>query len=41
MARALGGQCKFNGGTWEAGIYEVQLTETGKELFGTNTIVRL
>jgi len=38
VARALGGECTFNGGQWEAGVYEIELNQTGKELFGANTV---
>jgi len=38
VARALGGECTLNGGQWEAGIYSIDLNETGKELFGASTI---
>jgi len=40
VARALGGECTYNGGQWEAGIYAIDLNDTGKQLFGANTIVR-
>jgi len=38
VARALGGECTYNGGQWEAGIYAIDLNDTGKQLFGANTI---
>jgi len=38
MARALGGECAPNSGKWEVGVYEVQLSEIGKGLFGSKTI---
>lgn len=40
---ALGGTCVPNGGVWEVGVVDVELTEVGKAVFGTerDTIVRL
>lgn len=29
----------MNAGQWEVGVYEIELNQTGKELFGANTIV--
>ncbi|TBU55537.1 class I glutamine amidotransferase-like protein [Dichomitus squalens] len=34
IARALGGECVPNDGRWEVGPTPLQLTETGKKLFG-------
>ncbi|EPQ51608.1 class I glutamine amidotransferase-like protein [Gloeophyllum trabeum ATCC 11539] len=35
---AMGAECEPNGGRWEVGVTEVQLTEIGKRLFGQSTI---
>ncbi|GJE98213.1 class I glutamine amidotransferase-like protein [Phanerochaete sordida] len=34
VARALGKDCVPNNGIWEAGLVTIELTETGKQLFG-------
>ena len=39
-ARALGKDCVPNGGRWEVGITPVDLTETGKKIFGAEQLVR-
>ncbi|KAL5504984.1 hypothetical protein ACEPAH_7647 [Sanghuangporus vaninii] len=36
IARALGGECVPNGGQWEVGTTEMELTEIGKEVFETD-----
>jgi len=38
IARALGGECVPNGGNWEVGPTEVELTDVGKELFGVSKL---
>ncbi|KAH8110957.1 class I glutamine amidotransferase-like protein [Phellopilus nigrolimitatus] len=35
IARALGGECVPNGGKWEIGTTEIDLTDVGKEVFKT------
>lgn len=39
VARALGGECVPNGGNWEVGVTKIDLTETGKKLFGVSELV--
>ncbi|TCD67628.1 hypothetical protein EIP91_012193 [Steccherinum ochraceum] len=39
IARALGSPCVPNGGKWEVGITEVQLTEIGRQLFEDMTTI--
>ena len=39
VARALGGECVPNGGNWEVGLTKIDLTETGKKLFGVSELV--
>ncbi|TBU23564.1 class I glutamine amidotransferase-like protein [Dichomitus squalens] len=39
IARALGGECVPNDGRWEVGPTPLQLTETGKKLFGVPELV--
>jgi len=34
VARALGGECVPNNGKWEVGVTDIELTDTGKEIFG-------
>lgn len=41
VARALGKDCVPNSGRWEVGITPIDLTETGKKIFGTDKLVRL
>lgn len=37
---ALGGECLPNGGVWEIGPTQIQLTDIGKQLFGpSDTLV--
>lgn len=36
LARALGGSCVPNDGQWEVGVYQVDLTQEGKQVFRTN-----
>ncbi|TFK93407.1 class I glutamine amidotransferase-like protein [Polyporus arcularius HHB13444] len=38
VARALGGECVPNGGNWEVGVTKIDLTETGKKLFGVSEL---
>ncbi|KAI5117618.1 hypothetical protein M0805_001218 [Coniferiporia weirii] len=35
IARALGGACVPNGGQWEIGSYDLDLTDVGRAVFGT------
>jgi len=35
IARALGGECVPNGETWELGPTQIQLTDIGKQIFGS------
>lgn len=41
IARALGKDCVPNGGRWEVGPTKLDLTDVGKQVFGTDTLVRL
>ncbi|RPD65431.1 class I glutamine amidotransferase-like protein [Lentinus tigrinus ALCF2SS1-7] len=38
VARALGGECVPNGGNWEVGVTKIDLTATGKKLFGVSEL---
>ena len=40
---AMGGTCKPNNGTWEVGVVDIDITQTAKEVFGTDrdTLVRV
>ncbi|CAL1711069.1 unnamed protein product [Somion occarium] len=38
ISRALGCECVPNDGKWEVGVTPVDLTETGKQIFGTSTL---
>ncbi|KAJ3558428.1 hypothetical protein NM688_g930 [Phlebia brevispora] len=38
ISRALGKDCVPNGGTWEVGPTKLDLTETGKQVFGVDTL---
>ncbi|KAI0746716.1 class I glutamine amidotransferase-like protein [Daedaleopsis nitida] len=38
VACALGGECVPNGGNWEVGVTKIDLTETGKKLFGVSEL---
>ncbi|KAH9975239.1 class I glutamine amidotransferase-like protein [Lactifluus volemus] len=38
IARAFGGECVSNNGTWEVAITEVSLTDLGQRIFGAPTI---
>lgn len=40
VARAIGGECVPNDGKWEIGVTEVDLTDLGNQIFGTDTLVR-
>jgi GMP synthase-like glutamine amidotransferase len=35
IARALGGECVPNGDIWELGPTQIQLTDIGKQIFGS------
>lgn len=39
VARAFGGACVQNNGRWEVGTTAIELTNTGKEIFGVPSIV--
>ncbi|KAI0777649.1 class I glutamine amidotransferase-like protein [Trametes elegans] len=38
VARALGGECVPNGGRWEIGVTEIELTDLGRKLFGVEKL---
>jgi len=38
IARALGAQCVRNNGVWEVGPTPLQLTDTGKQIFGVDSL---
>jgi len=38
VAAALGGRVEKNNGVWEAGVYNVELSQLGKQVFGAPTI---
>ncbi|KAF4566302.1 hypothetical protein EYR36_011720 [Pleurotus pulmonarius] len=38
VGRAFGGECVPNGGRWEVGITEVDLTDSGREIFGVQKL---
>ncbi|KAI0674266.1 class I glutamine amidotransferase-like protein [Trametes maxima] len=40
VARALGGECVPNGGKWEIGVTEIDLTDIGQKLLGVQKLVR-
>jgi GMP synthase-like glutamine amidotransferase len=45
LSRALGGKCEpnihYGARQWETGVYELELTPIGKELFGTDHLVSI
>ncbi|KAG9219991.1 hypothetical protein CCMSSC00406_0006904 [Pleurotus cornucopiae] len=38
VGRAFGGECVPNGGRWEVGVTEVDLTDVGREIFGVQKL---
>ncbi|THH07008.1 hypothetical protein EW145_g3685 [Phellinidium pouzarii] len=39
IARAFGGECVPNNGRWEVGTTDIDLTDIGKEVFGTDKLI--